>query len=246
LILENIHKYDYVIWIDADAFFYNDVGNIYTDIISKNINYSFIFSKDINNISINSGIFIVKNTSFSVDFLTKWAYDEELFINNPCPGHWEQGVLNDMYIKNIMDIQSTAILFDYGFLQHFSKDELIIFHKIPTLTLQNLTPRLRVAPSSVKKPYIFHLAGRDYNTRCTISKEYFYENIFSCKFLENRKYSWQNNCILFLAHFEMDAFGKGTYTQQDSYTDVTESNHDYTEFESTRKSDGEIVKGKIL
>ena len=74
LLLKNLKKYDYVIWIDADAFFYKDSPNI-TNIIKKYKDFDFIFSKDINKTSINTGIFIVKNTPYSLDFLKKWAYD---------------------------------------------------------------------------------------------------------------------------------------------------------------------------
>ena len=70
LILKHIDNYDYVISIDAHAFFYITSKNI-IEIINSNINSNFIFSKDITNDIlndnidynyINSGIFIVKNT----------------------------------------------------------------------------------------------------------------------------------------------------------------------------------------
>ena len=70
LILKYINDYDYVMWIDADAFFYNDANNI-LDIIDDNINYNFIFSNDIGNNNINTGVYIVKNSQYSIDFLTK-------------------------------------------------------------------------------------------------------------------------------------------------------------------------------
>jgi hypothetical protein len=53
----------------------------------------------------------------------------------------------------------------------------------------------------------------------------------------------------------MDAFGKGTYTQQNIYTFEAKFggrihslvfNNEYTEFTSTRRDDGYIVKGKLL
>ena len=76
LLLDNIVNYDYLIWIDADAFFYGDVNNITDFIIEKSV-YNFIFSNDIGDNNINTGIFIVKNNQYSIDFLKKWAYDEE-------------------------------------------------------------------------------------------------------------------------------------------------------------------------
>ena len=48
LMLNNISKFDYLIWIDADAFFYIESNNI-TDVIKNNLDKNFIFSKDIGN-----------------------------------------------------------------------------------------------------------------------------------------------------------------------------------------------------
>lgn len=71
----------------------------------------------------------------------------------------------------------------------------------------------------------------------------------------NKKYSWENHSITFLGNGLMDAFGKGTYTQQNIYTFEAKFggrihslvfNNEYTEFTSTRRDDGYIVKGKLL
>lgn len=145
LLLEHISNFDYLIWIDADAFFYIDSSNI-TDIIDKNIN--FIFSKDIGNKNINSGFFIVKNSEYSIEFLKKWAYDEELFKINPFPVWWDQGVLIDMYNKNILDIQNNCIEYEYGVLQHFNKND------------------------KLDKTYVYHLAGKSHEERIEASQNY--------------------------------------------------------------------------
>ena len=155
LILKHIEKYNYVIWIDADAFFYIDSKNI-IDIIKTdldtNINKNFIFSNDITNTNINTGFFIVKNTKYSIDFINKWAYDEELYNNNPYKLWWDQGILNDMVNKNTLDILDNIILYDYGTLQHFNNDEL---KKLPS------------------KPYIYHLAGKRNEERLKASINYY-------------------------------------------------------------------------
>jgi hypothetical protein len=152
LILKHIPNYDYVMWIDADAHFYINSKNIkdYIDNIN-NINYNFIFSKDIK-VAINTGCFIVKNTQYSIDFLTKWGYDETLYKNNKYPNFWENGVILDMYKENILDIKNNSLVIDYGVLQHFYEKELI-----------KLTP----------KPFIFHLAGRNSKIRYSHSLDYF-------------------------------------------------------------------------
>jgi len=147
LLLDNISNFDYLIWIDADAFFYNDANNI-IDIININNNANFIFSYGLKNI--NTGIFIVKNSQYSIDFLTKWAYDEELYKNNPHPYWWENGVLMYMFDKNILDIKQNCILFEYGVLQHLDENDKLY-----------------------NKTYIFHLAGRNSDIRYKLSKKYF-------------------------------------------------------------------------
>jgi hypothetical protein len=150
LILEYINKYDYVMWIDADAHFYIDSKNI-VDFINENSTHNIIFSQDMNLISINTGCFIVKNTKYSIDFLTKWCYDNNLYINNRYPYWWDQGVILDMYEDNILDIQNNSIIINYGILQHFYFSEL-----------KNWSV----------KPYIFHLAGRTSNFRLIHSINY--------------------------------------------------------------------------
>ena len=147
LILEYINEYDYIMWIDADAHFYIDSENI-INLINDNKNYDFIFSKD-KSVEINTGCFIVKNTKYSIDFLKKWGYDEELYKNNNYPYWWDNGVILDMFTLNILDIKNNCIIIDYGVLQHFHEDELF----------QN-------------KPFIFHLAGRSKEIRINHSLNY--------------------------------------------------------------------------
>ena len=65
LLINNILNFDYLIWIDADAFFYNDANNI-VNIINNNSNVNFIFSNDIGNKNINSGFFIIQFFSFII------------------------------------------------------------------------------------------------------------------------------------------------------------------------------------
>ena len=148
LILKYINDYDYVMWIDADAFFYNDANNI-VDIINDNIIYNFIFSNDIGNNNINTGVYIVKNSQYSIDFLTRWLYDEDLYKNNKHLYWWDQGVLVEMFNQNILDIKNNCIIVDYGVLQHFFEGE----------TFPN-------------KSFIFHLAGRSREIRINHSLNY--------------------------------------------------------------------------
>ena len=149
LILKYIEQYDYLIWIDADAFFYNDSDSI-INIINNNLDSNFIFSNDINNNNINTGFFIVKNNEYSINFIKKWAYDEELYNANTMPLWWDQGVLNDMYNENLLEIQNNSICYNYGILQHFYDNEELDI-----------------------KPFILHMAGTSKEYRIDKSLEYY-------------------------------------------------------------------------
>ena len=147
LILEYIKDYDYIMWIDADAHFYLNSPNI-INLINDNNNYNFIFSKDIS-VAINTGCFIVKNTDYSIDFLKKWGYDDELYKNNNYPYWWDNGVILDMLATNVLDIKNNCLILDYGVLQHFHGNE-----------------------NFPNKPFIFHLAGRSQEIRVKHSMTY--------------------------------------------------------------------------
>jgi hypothetical protein len=149
LILEHIEKYDYIIWIDADAFFYIDSANI-CNIIEKNMDKNFIFSNDIGNKNINTGLMIIKNCTYCIDFIKIWAYSEELYKQNPHKAWWDQGVLIDMINKNISDIKNNCIFHDYGILQEFNLDE------------NPESPAL-----------VVHLAGRNESKRVDVSTTYY-------------------------------------------------------------------------
>jgi Nucleotide-diphospho-sugar transferase len=154
LLLEHIKNHDYIIWIDADAYFYYDSDNICEEIM-KYLDYDFIFSHDIRKnkkgVDINSGFFIVKNSEYSIDFLKKWLDDNQLHKNNPYPWWPDQGVLIYMYNKNIMNIQEKSVILNYGVLQHFRKEEL---NKLPNI------------------PYVHHVPNRSTEVRYNISKKY--------------------------------------------------------------------------
>jgi len=72
--------------------------------------------------------------------------------------------------------------------------------------------------------------------------------------LDKKRYSWENDSIKFLGNGIMDAFGRGTYLQVDTYTfqaifgdriHVLVFNDDYTEFTSTRLDDNQQLRGII-
>ena len=150
LILEHINDYDYVMWMDADSHFYIDSKNI-IDFINVNNKYNFIFSNDFVE-GINAGIFIVKNSQYSIDFLKKWGYDDLLYENRSLRVWEDQSVLLDMHSANILDIKNNSIIIDYGVLQHFYDYELGKYSE---------------------KPFIIHLAGQTLENRYNHSLDYF-------------------------------------------------------------------------
>lgn len=151
LVLKYLPNYDYIVWIDADAFFYHDSGDI-RDIIREYSNTNIIFSRDMNQVNpyMNCGVFIAKNTQYTIDVLNKIAYDTELGKHNAHPNWWEQGLLMFMYQHNIFDIRNNIVMCNYGILQHFNSSELPYFSK---------------------KPYIFHMAGKSTEERVFLSKK---------------------------------------------------------------------------
>jgi hypothetical protein len=148
-VLKYLDKYDYVIWIDADAFFYLDAPNI-LDIIIENNKSDFIFSNDVSNCNINTGFFIVKNSNYSFKFLEKWGYDGELYKKSESKKRWnDQEALIILFDENIFDIKSYSITYDFGILQSFSEKN-----------------------HGNDYPYVMHSAGKQKNEKLEISKKY--------------------------------------------------------------------------
>ena len=121
------------------------------------VTYLILYGKKINRraFSRNPSIFqLVKNTQYSIDFLNRWCYDENLYVNRTNKNWHDQSVVIDMYTTNILDIRNNSIIINYGILQHFS---------------MNRSPHL-------KKPFIIHLAGTNRDDRIKHSIEYFKQN----------------------------------------------------------------------
>ena len=108
----NTNKYDYVIWIDADAHFRKD------EKIEKYItNEDFIFCGDLT-CPINTGFIICKNTDYTKQFLDYWI---NIKVKNPNPEWWEQGFLKHIYNNNLLDIKSHCKIIPHGELQDFKQ-----------------------------------------------------------------------------------------------------------------------------
>lgn len=154
LILKNIDNYDYIIYIDSDAFFYKDSPNI-KDLIKSYSEEIFIFSMDLknkvnDNIAINTGFFIIKNCIYSKKFLNKWAFDDEVYNIATKKKWWnDQNGLLYLYNNNFKNIKRRSKLLEFNVMQNF-----------------------KFTPNEKNKPYICHLAGRSKKKRIKISEEY--------------------------------------------------------------------------
>jgi hypothetical protein len=158
LMLKHIRNFDYVMWIDADAHFYNDAPDI-MEVVKASQDRAFIFSGDVekkHDYELNSGVFIAKNCPESIHVLSLWAYSNDIYQNRY--GYFykgehhlynDQGALQYMYDKNIANLKNISMVLNYGVLQHFVQGE-------------KFNPR----------PFIFHMAGYNVKERVDNFKNY--------------------------------------------------------------------------
>jgi len=165
LMLTFIENYDYIMWVDADAFFYIDSPPL--EPLIKEYNKDIIFSEDCGKTEdnppyINSGIIILKNTERVINIIKKWAYSKELMIkySKIDIDFWieDQALIRGFYKDDIDNIQDISIIAPYLKLQHFFKEDVGV---------------------DDPKPYIYHLAGRDFETRVNETQEYIKKSILS-------------------------------------------------------------------
>jgi hypothetical protein len=105
LILNNISKYDYLVYIDADMLIMNDSIRI-EYFIENNKDVDLIISKDW--IMPNTGFMVIKNTEFCKNFFEfsyQNVYDENKFSDGRYL-NYEQGSIIHMYDNNILDCKS--------------------------------------------------------------------------------------------------------------------------------------------
>lgn len=156
LLLKYIDKYDYIIWIDADAFFYKNAPPI-TNVIDNYPDKTFIFSGDSpKNDKINSGFFITKNNKLGKDILKLWAYSDDLYKKRIKPFQ-DQGVIRLIYKKNILNIKEHSKFITYGILQHYDSKMIL---KNPQYGLTN-------------KPFVLHLTKFNKENRIKKSNKYY-------------------------------------------------------------------------
>jgi hypothetical protein len=161
LVLNLMSSYDYVMWIDADAFFYKDSASILDIFNTMPQGREFLFSADYPPgapFDINAGVFIVKCNEYSKRIMKEWAENPELIQQNPYPDFHEQGVIRGMIMRNYLDLQNHCVVVPYGYLQHFYEYE---FDEVVT----------RGIKLNIRSP-IFHLVSNLRHDRDKKAKQY--------------------------------------------------------------------------
>lgn len=153
----NTNKYDYVVWIDADAFFRleNENANLLDEIINKNKDKDFILSNDVPGYDvINLGAFIVKNNNYTKDILQTMinSTDEKCKLYNKWPA--EQVCMIHMYNT---EIKNKGVILPVGDIQSWSshyKDNNEIFKRSLILHLAGSLKEERIEiMTKFKKEY---------------------------------------------------------------------------------------------
>jgi hypothetical protein len=137
--------YDYIIWIDADAFFYINSPDI-RNIIYQHLDKNFIFSWDITP-NVQPGLIIAKKNDYTKKIFEELSYNEDKYKNllNKLYDWQDQQCLIDMIDENFMDINNNIVLLPFGELQEFTEDN---------------------------KAYVLHLAGSSKEEKIKIISKY--------------------------------------------------------------------------
>jgi predicted O-methyltransferase YrrM len=121
--------YDYVVWIDADAYIMNPELKLESFIVNFSKGKDILVTMDSVD-TLNSGVMFIKNTNWSRRFF-KHVYSMTEFINH---SNWEQGAIIEMYEKNMLDAQKHVILLPKSLQRLFNsyvpmyKNEDFIMH----------------------------------------------------------------------------------------------------------------------
>ena len=179
LLLDNIDDCDWIMWIDSDAYFYEDsppldylIYNYHND---KNeyesiLSYSKlnILSENYKSYDINNGVFLFKNCENSKKILNRILNSNDIKeVAEKLHVIYDQAIFRYLYDNNYSNFKDKSCLLKYGILQHFFDFELNRFIR--------------------NKPYIHHLAMNNEDKRKKIIKNYYYK----------KKYFNWTNILLF-------------------------------------------------
>lgn len=106
LILEQLEKgYDYVFWVDGDAYIMDQTISVEELILTKTEGKDITIARDW--VLPNTGVIIIKNTTWSRRFL-ETVWDQEQHINSP---NWEQSAFLFLYDNNVSNAQEHVNIF---------------------------------------------------------------------------------------------------------------------------------------
>jgi hypothetical protein len=112
LLLEKyLPKYDYLVWIDGDTYIMND--EIKLEDLIKKLNpddLDLMIANDY--IKVNTGVFFLKNTPFSIELL-KEIYKLDDFVNNPKYGDYEQDSYIFLYNNNWKNMKNKVKVIEW-------------------------------------------------------------------------------------------------------------------------------------
>jgi len=176
------YDYDYLVWIDADAYIYNDSPPL-ENIINLYDNKTFILSgaydrynsQYLNNeehSNINSGFFIVKNNNFTKYFL-KEIYTNMEWHKMKSNRWYDQAVLRYLYINNIDNFKDISIIIPYPILQCFPKCNPFFQPLSKNIFEKYIKPYF--IKFNINKPLISHSVGSSNDERITFSQQYLNE-----------------------------------------------------------------------
>tara|TARA_X000001036_G_scaffold440125_1_gene494659 strand:- start:214 stop:954 length:741 start_codon:yes stop_codon:yes gene_type:complete len=182
LALKHIDDYDYIAWIDADAFFYTDSPPI-TNLIHLHKDKNFIFSYDVKvkwkwdfRAAVNSGVFIAKNSNYTKQFLKEWGYSDEVRKKGKKLHYEDQGGLRYMLGKNSLNIGDKSAIIPFGIFQEFYKNRYFILDGCSKF--EKGMKKVGMKFNSGKeyglknRPFIFHVANEPDAVRAEVAKHY--------------------------------------------------------------------------
>ena len=158
LAAEHLPQYEYVVWVDADAYFHIDSPPIH-QLLDDCSEFDIILSEDMIPKQINFGVFIVKNSPYSKKFLDFCGFNKNIYnVVYRDKGTTEQDIIRATYRENLGNLQKHSVVLPFGFLQNFNQDVHLGEQATALLSKYNM-----------EKEYIFHLAGSfaDKGSYCT-------------------------------------------------------------------------------
>ena len=176
LAAEYLTQYEYLIWVDADAYFHIDSPPI-DQLLDDYSEFDIIFSQDITYHEdyyppeyMNFGVFIVKNTSYSQQFLDFCGFDKNIYnAVYQDQGTTEQDIVRITYRENLAQLQKRSVVLPFGFLQNFNQESCLTAKAADLLSKYNM-----------EKEYIFHIAGANFEDKKSFCTQHFLHYYNDC------------------------------------------------------------------